>query len=207
MDGLREYRHDRSLQRCPAGEPNGICNVLIGVETRAAATFREKFERGRVESFVYIDGISLGLVRVAVNATVSFAFFRRKPDDIFIVANPAKTVALPPKGRATSTEEVSLSGSIDAHTVKEGEVTVVGIPSGVEDYMLERAMEVTKDGCADRFARCLTHTPDIPAATLVTIDDRVPRAAGKIARKVSDHGAVSMQQGRQQGAMSVRGNL
>ena len=115
-------------------------------------------------------------------------------------------MALPPKGRATSTEEVSLSGSIDAHTAKEGEVTVVGIPRGVEDYMLERAMKVTKDGCADRFARYLTHTPDIQAAALVTIDDRVPRAASKVARKVSDHGAVSMQQGRQQGAMSVRGN-
>ena len=39
--------------------------------------------------------------------------------------------------------------------VDEGGVTMVGVPIGTDEYVLERALEVVRDGGADRLARCL----------------------------------------------------
>ena len=37
--------------------------------------------------------------------------------------------------------------------VDEGGVTMVGVPIGTDEYVLERALEVVRDGGADRLAR------------------------------------------------------
>ena len=39
-------------------------------------------------------------------------------------------------------------------------VTVVGVPIGSDEEVLERAMEVVRDGGADHVARCLVNMPD-----------------------------------------------
>ena len=71
------------------------------------------------------------------------------------MATTAKTVALPPKGRASTAEDNSLLGSVDVRIVGKGEVTMVCVPIGTDEYVLERALEVVRDGGADRLARCL----------------------------------------------------
>ena len=39
--------------------------------------FREEFEREGVEAFVYLDDVSLGLMRITANTIDAFAFLRR----------------------------------------------------------------------------------------------------------------------------------
>ena len=59
--------------------------------------FREEFKREGVEAFAYMDDVSVGLTRITGDTVRAFAFLRREPEDIGIVVNPAKTIALPPK--------------------------------------------------------------------------------------------------------------
>lgn len=65
------------------------------------------------------------------------------------MANPAETVALPPKGHALTSEEM---------------------PIGTNECVLERATEVVKYGGQDRLARCLANMPDKRSAALVAIE-------------------------------------
>ena len=55
------------------------------------------------------------------------AFLQRGRDDINIVTNPAKTMMLPPKGHASTAEQISLVGSVHVR-IAEGGVAVVGVP-------------------------------------------------------------------------------
>ena len=80
-----------------------------------------------------------------------------------------KTVELTPKGHAPTTEDISLLESL-VRIEGEGGVTVVGIPIGIDEYVLEREMEVVKDGGADRLAHCLANMPDKQAAALIAIE-------------------------------------
>ena len=94
---------------------------------------------------------------------------RRELEDIGIVVNPAKTIKLPPEGYAPKAEEVSLLESVDVRIAGEGGATVVGVPIGTDEYVLDRAMEVVRDGGADRLARYLASMPDKQAAALIAI--------------------------------------
>ena len=107
--------------------------------------FREEFEREGVEAFAYMDDVSLGLMRITADTVRAFAFLRRELEDIGIVVNPAKTIALPPKGYAPTSEEISLLESVDVRIAGEGGTTVVGVPNGTDEYVLDRAMELVRD--------------------------------------------------------------
>ena len=67
-------------------------------------------------------------------------------EDVGIVANTAKIVALPPKGQAPTAEEILLLERVDVRIVREGGVTVVGVPIGTDTYVLEPASETVKGG-------------------------------------------------------------
>ena len=94
-----------------------------------------------------------------------------------MVVNITKTVALPPKGHAPTAEEISLLESVAVSITGEGGATVVGVPIGMDEYVLDRAMEVVRDGGADRLARCLAHMPDKQAAALIAIESLGQRAS------------------------------
>ena len=47
---------------------------------------------------------------------------------------------------------------------------MVGVPIGTDEYVLDRAVEVVRDGGADRLVRCLARMPDKQAATLIAIE-------------------------------------
>ena len=123
-----------------------------------------------MEAFAYMDDVSLGLTRITADTVRAFAFLRQDLEDIGIVVNPAKTVALPPKGHAPTAEEISLLESVDVSIAGEGGATVVGAPIGTHEYVLDRAMGVVRDGGADRLARCLANMPDKQAAALIAIE-------------------------------------
>ena len=86
------------------------------------------------------------------------------------MVKPAKTVALPPNGNALAPEEISLLGSVDVHIANEGGVTVVGVPNGADECVLEQSMKVLKDGGADCLARCLANMSDKQAASLIAAE-------------------------------------
>ncbi|CAN0597194.1 unnamed protein product, partial [Laminaria digitata] len=96
-DGLRGDQDDRLLQRCPARGPMGPAMFCLALRP-GLKRFRQEFEEEGVEAFAYMDDVSLGLTGITANTVRAFAFLRRELDDIGIVVNAAKTVALPPKG-------------------------------------------------------------------------------------------------------------
>ena len=118
--------------------------------------FREEFEGGGVEAFAYIDDAPLGLMTNKVRA---FSFLRRELEDTSFVVNTAKTAAIPPKWHASTAEEFSLLESVGFCMLGEGGVTVVGVPIGPDESLLERALEVVRDGGAGRLAYCLANMP------------------------------------------------
>ena len=107
--------------------------------------FREESEGEGVEAFAYIDDVSLGLLRITADKVRALAFLRQELEDTGVVVNPAKTVALPPKGHTMTAEEISLLESVDVSITGEGGATVVGVPIGTDEYVLDRAMEVVRD--------------------------------------------------------------
>ena len=138
---------------------------------------REEFEREGAEAFAYMDDVSLGFTRTTPDTAKSFVFLRRELEDIGIVVNPVKTIALPPNGYAPTAEEISLLESIDVRVAGEGGPTVVGVPIGTDEYVRYRTIEVVRDGGADRLERCLDSMPDKQAAALIAIESLGQRAS------------------------------
>ena len=90
--------------------------------------------------------------------------------------NSAKTVGLPSKEHAP-TAGTSLLESVHVRIAGEKGVTVIGTPIGTDKYVLERAMEVGRDGGTDRHVRCLANVPDKRAAALIAIESLEQRTA------------------------------
>ena len=132
--------------------------------------FREEFEREGVEAFAYMDDVSLGLTGITTNTIRAFALLRRELEDIGVVINTSKTVALPPTGHAPTAEEISLLQSVDVRVAYEGGVTVVGVPIGNDEYVLERAREIVKERATDHLERCLSNMPEKQAAALIVTE-------------------------------------
>ena len=114
------------------GDPLGPAMFCLALRP-GLKRFREEFEREGVETFAYMDDVSLDLMKITVDTVRAFAFLRRELEDIGIVVNPANTIALPPKGYAPTAEEVSLLESVDVRIVGEGGATVVGVPIGTDE--------------------------------------------------------------------------
>ena len=56
--------------------------------------------------------------------------------------NPSKTVALPPKGHVPTPEEIALLGGIDVRIAEGGEVKMVGVPIGNDEFAVNSALEI-----------------------------------------------------------------
>ena len=95
--------------------------------------FREEFKKEGVEAFAYMDDVSPGLMRIAADTIRAFAFLRWELEDIGIVVNRAKTIALPSKGYASTAEEILLLESFDVRIAGEGGATVVGVPISTDE--------------------------------------------------------------------------
>ena len=132
--------------------------------------FRQEFEREGVETFEYTDDTFLGLMGITVNTIRAFAFLRREIEDIGIVVNTSKTVALPPKDHAPKAKEISLLERVDVCVADERGMTVVGVPIGIDEYVLERARKIIKEGGTDHLVRCLASMPDKQGAALIVIE-------------------------------------
>ena len=54
---------------------------------------------------------------------------------------------------------------------------MVDIPIGTDEYVLERALKVVRDGGADRLARCLANMLNKQGATLIAIEPLAQRTS------------------------------
>ena len=84
-----------------------------------------------------MDDISPILMGVTANTIKCIAFLRSELDDIGIMVNPAKNVALLPNGHAPTVEEVQLVKRVDVRVADKEGVTVVGVPIVTDKYVLE----------------------------------------------------------------------
>lgn len=108
-------------------------------------------------------------VEVPANTVSASTPPRRELDDIGIVINPVKSVVQPPKEHAPTAEEIQLLESVDVLITEEGGVTVLGVPIGTEEYVVERAVGVVRGGGVERLARCVADMEHKQAAALVAI--------------------------------------
>ena len=64
-----------------------------------------------METFAYMDDVSLGLMGITASTVRPFfSFLRLELEDIGIVVNLAQTVALPPKEHAPTAEDIFAPG-------------------------------------------------------------------------------------------------
>ena len=98
-------------------------------------------------------------------------------DDIGIEVNPAKVVALLPKGYASTEEVIYIVESVDVRIADKGRVTVMDVSIGTEQYARRRAMAVVMGGGAECLARCLANVPDKNAAALVAVESLEQRTS------------------------------
>ena len=140
-------------------DPMGPAMFCLGLRPELKR-FREEVEREGEEAFAYVDDVFLDLMRITANTIRAFALLRQELEDIGIVVNASKTVSLPPKGHASTAEDISLLESVDFRVADEGRVTVVGVPIDTDEYVLERAREIVKEGGTEDLARCLANMPD-----------------------------------------------
>ena len=134
------------------GDPMGPAMLCLALRP-GLKRFRQEFEGEGLGAFAYIDDVPLGLTGITANTAKAFAFLRRELNDIGIVVNAAKTVALPPEEHAPTAEDISLDESVEVCIADEGGVTVVGVPIATEEYVRGLKMEVVGGGGADRLAR------------------------------------------------------
>lgn len=169
---------DDCFQRCPAGGPHGTGRLCLELRTRIKR-FRDLFEGEGAQAFACMDEVSIGVSGVQASTVRAFAILRTV-DNISIMVNPAKAVALPPDGHIPTMGYVPLLESVHVRVANEAGVTVVGVPIGTDERVLERAMEVVKDRGVDRLECCLIYMPDKQAASFN------PRSEDKLARKGLD---------------------
>ena len=81
--------------------------------------FREEVEREGEEAFAYVDDVFLDLMRITANTIRAFALLRQELEDIGIVVNASKTVAISPNRHAPTVEEISLLESDDVCVADE----------------------------------------------------------------------------------------
>ena len=104
-------------------------------------------------------------------------FLQRELTNIGIAINPRKTVALPLKGPVPTPQEISLLQGIDVRIAERGGVKVVGVPIGTDEYAIDSAMEIVKNGGAEQLVRMLQRMPDKQSGNLIATGSMVQRTA------------------------------
>lgn len=116
---------------------------------------REEFERRGVDAFIFLDDVSIGMSEITPNTVRDVPFLRHELCKRGIAIKPSKTVALPPKGHVPTPEEIGLPGGIDVRIAERGEVKGVGVPVGRDACTVSSAVEIVRNGGADKLLRIL----------------------------------------------------
>ena len=79
------------------------------------------------------------------------------------MVNTFKIAALPPNGHASTAEEILLIENVDVR-VSRRRGTVVRVPVGAHEYVLERTRDTVQEGGTDHLTRSLANMPAKQAA-------------------------------------------
>ena len=157
-----------------------------------------------MEAFAEMDDVFLGSMGVTANTTGAFDFLRQNLEDIGIVVHTSKTVALPTKSPAPTAEDISLLKSVDVHVADDGGVTVVNVPIGADEDVLERAREIVKESGTDHLVRCLANIPDKQTVALIVIES-IGQRIGYLERALNIELLLETSR-RRRGAVVIREN-
>ena len=91
--------------------------------------------------------------------------------------NPDKTVALATKGHVPTPADTSPSAGVGVRIADEGGIKVVRVPVGTDEFAIETAIGVVRDGGAEQLARMLPRKRDKQAANLKATGPMVQRTA------------------------------
>ena len=121
---------------------------------------REEFEPRGFGAFAYFDDISIGMSEITPDTVRVVPFLQHDLCEIGIAMNPSKTVALPPKGHAPTPEEIALLRGIGVRITDGEEVKVAGVPIRNDEFAMNSALEIVRDGGEEHLARILRRMPD-----------------------------------------------
>ncbi|CAM9314220.1 unnamed protein product, partial [Laminaria digitata] len=138
---------------------------------------REEYESQGVEAYAYLDDITIAAHEITPGTVGVVPFLERELAARGIHLNPGKTVALTPKGHVPTPAEIALLAGVGARIADKGGIKVVGVPVGTDDFAIESAIEIVREGGAEQLARMLPRMPDKQAANLIAIGSMVQRTA------------------------------
>ena len=147
----------RGVQHGDAMGPALICLPLRPVPTKV----REE----------YLDDITIAADDILPGTVGVMPFLERELTARGINLNPGNTVALTPKKHVPTPEDISLLAGVGVRIADEGGIKVVGVP-GSDEFAIESAMGIVRDGGAEHLVRMLPRLPDKQAANLIATNSR-----------------------------------
>ena len=141
----------RKVKQGDAMGPTLFCLPLRSVLTKV----REEYEPQGVEAYGYLDNITIAADEISPGTVGVVSFLERELIARGINLNPAKTVALAPKGHVSTPEETSRLAGVGVRIADEGGIKVVGVPVGSDEFAIESAIGIVRDGGAEQLARML----------------------------------------------------
>ena len=127
---------------------------------------REEYESQGVEAYAYFDDNTIAADEISPGKVGVVPFLEKELTARGIHLNPDKTVDLAPKGHVPTPEEISLLVGVGVRITDEGEIKVVGVPVGSNEFAIESAIGIVRDGRAEQLAR-MPRMPDKEAANLI----------------------------------------
>lgn len=173
--GVRQGDHQGGRPQYGAG------NALLSSLRRGLKRFRVELVRERAEAFAYMNEWRHPRPHGghSEHGQRALPFLESGLDGIGIVVNSTKAVvpALPATGHVSTTEEGLLLLGVWKPNSRTGRVTVGGgVPIGTQAYIVERAVGIGRDRCADFLARLPgKHVPGKQATAHIVTESIGPR--------------------------------
>ena len=139
--GRTKLECSRGVQQDDAFGPAMLCLPLWPVLTRV----REEYESSGVEAYAYLDDIAIAADEISPRTVGVVPFLERELTARGIHLNLGKTVALTPKELVPAPEEISLSAA-GVRIANEGGIKVVGVPVGTDEFEIDNAIGIVRDG-------------------------------------------------------------
>ena len=121
---------------------------------RVLMRVREEYESQGVEACAYLDDITIAAHEISPGTVGVVPFLDRELTARGIHLNPGKTVALAPKGHVPTPEDISLLAGIGVRIVDERGINVVGVSVGTDEFAIEGAIGIARDGGRNNSRGC-----------------------------------------------------
>ena len=130
--------------------------VLFCLPQRPVLTgVREEYESQEIKAYAYLDDITIATHEISPGTVGVVPFLEHDLTARGIHLNSGKTVALAPKRRVPTPEEISLLAGVDVRIADEEGIKMVGVPVGTgELFATESAIGIVQDGGRNNSRGC-----------------------------------------------------